>query len=134
MKFLIADDEHINRQLLLRLLSPYGECTLAVNGRMALDNLEQMLSEGQTYDLVCLDIMMPVMDGLETLQELRKLENELKIDPARRTKVLMTTALSDRDFVVQALHNQCHGYLVKPISGRRLKLEMQKLELLEQSE
>ena len=83
MRVLVVEDDFISRRLLCRYLEPHGECDVAVNGNEALSAFKQALSSGQYYDLICLDIMMPGMDGQETLKRMRILEREAGIDRRR---------------------------------------------------
>ena len=93
MKTLIVEDDFLARSLLSTLLSEYGVCHVAVNGREALDAIERAFEENDRYDLVCLDIMMPVLDGQEALLELRKLEALRGVKGLDTTKVIMVTAI-----------------------------------------
>jgi two-component system chemotaxis response regulator CheY len=123
MRVLVVEDDFISRRLLCRYLEPHGECDVAVNGKEALSAFKQALSAGQFYDLVCLDIMMPGMDGQETLKRMRDLECEAGIDATCGVKVIMTSALEDQENITAAYNNSCNGYVVKPIEKRKF-LEM----------
>lgn len=121
MKTLIVEDDFLARSLLSTLLSEYGVCHVAVNGREALDAIERALDENDRYDLVCLDIMMPVLDGQEALLELRKLEALRGIKGLETTKVIMITAIDDSKNIMKAFRQgQCEAYLTKPLD--RIKL------------
>ncbi|MEI6415153.1 MAG: response regulator, partial [Pseudomonadota bacterium] len=63
MKILIADDEFPNRKLLRDYLKSYGHCDMVANGKAALELFTADLEDGDPYDVVFLDIMMPEMDG-----------------------------------------------------------------------
>jgi two-component system, chemotaxis family, chemotaxis protein CheY len=119
MRVLVVEDDFISRRLLCRYLQAYAECDVAVNGNEAIGAFRQIMQAGERYDLVCLDIMMPGMDGQETLKRLRALEKENGIVEAERTRVIMTTALEDHDNVLIAFSNACDGYVVKPIEKRK---------------
>jgi two-component system, chemotaxis family, chemotaxis protein CheY len=119
MRVLVVEDDFISRRLLCRYLEPHGECDVAVNGNEALSAFRQALLTGQYYDLICLDIMMPGMDGQETLKRIRILEREANVDAARGVKVIMTSALEDQENVLAAYNNSCAGYVVKPIEKRK---------------
>jgi len=120
MKILIVDDDLINRKLLSALLKGYGACDVAVNGKDAVDCVQRSLQEGKAYDIVFLDIMMPEMNGHETLQEVRKLEEKKGIVMGRGTKVIMVTALGDSRNVLSAFSEGCEYYLVKPVQQKKL--------------
>lgn len=91
------------RALLTTLIAKYGECHVAVNGKEALDAVQSAFNENQPYDLICLDIMMLVMDGQETLLELRKMEEDMYISPSHITKVIMVTAVDDSKNMMKSL-------------------------------
>lgn len=130
MKTLIVDDDFLHRQLLYKQLQKYGECQLSSNGVQALKHFDEALEEGEPFDLICLDIMMPGIDGQETLAEIRKMEDNHQRFDVDRVKIIMTTSLADRENVVTAIKNKCDGYLVKPISQDNLKAELTKLKLI----
>ncbi|NCC53452.1 MAG: response regulator, partial [Spartobacteria bacterium] len=71
MKTLIVDDDFTNRILLQAIMEEYGVAHIAVNGREAVDAVCMAMDDGVPYDLVCLDIMMPEMDGQEALKAIR---------------------------------------------------------------
>ncbi len=121
MKFLIVDDDLINRKLLTALLKPYGECDIATNGREAVESVAGSLAANKPYEVVFLDIMMPEMNGHESLQEIRKLEHEKGLALGRGAKVVMVTALGDSRNVLSAFSEGAEYYLVKPIQQKKLQ-------------
>jgi two-component system chemotaxis response regulator CheY len=91
-----------------------------------------MAVEGkQPYDLVCLDIMMPGMDGHAVLSEIRKIEESNGIAVGSTAKVVMTTSLGDAENVLAAFRNQCEAYLVKPIDKAKLLERLRTLGLIQ---
>lgn len=130
MKTLIVEDDFTSRLLLQELLKSYGPCHVAINGREAVDAVRQALEAGEPYDLICLDIMMPEMDGQQALTEIRSMEEARGIISSRGTKIVMITALGDIKTVMAAYKNLCDGYLAKPIQKATLLKELQKLELI----
>lgn len=131
MKTLIVEDEFISRKLLQSFLAPFGETDIAINGVEAIEAFKLALDENQPYDLICLDIMMPELDGQSVLKELRKLEEEKDILGLDGVKVIMTTALSDPQNIKLAFKEQCEAYLIKPISKDKILTMIKKLELIE---
>lgn len=132
MKILIVEDDFVSRRLLQKILAPYGECDIAINGKEALKAFQIAWEEGAPYDLICLDIMMPEMDGQETLTKIRELEQQHGVDlgTANSAKIIMTTALADAENFFGAFRNGCETYIVKPIDRQKLLAEIEKLSLL----
>jgi len=130
LKILIVDDDFTNRLLLQKLLEPYGEVHIAVNGKEAVRAVEKSLKDKESYDLACLDIMMPEMDGQEALKQIRERENSAGIQPGNGIKILMTTALDDSRNIMDSFKSQCEGYIVKPISKNKLLGLLEKLALI----
>jgi len=129
MKFLVVEDDFAARRLLQILLSEYGLCLVATNGREAVEAFSQAMEDDDPYDLVCLDIMMPEMDGHQALQAIRQIEAEHGIQGLDGVKIIMTTALKDSDNVFGAFREGCEAYLVKPVKKARLLEAMDQLGL-----
>ncbi len=131
MKTLIVEDDFLARALLSTLLSEYGICHVAINGKEALDAIKCAFDENDPYDLICLDIMMPVMDGQEALLELRKMEVERGIKGLDTTKVIMITAIDDSKNIMKAFRQgQCEAYLTKPLDRNKLISHIKDLGLI----
>lgn len=110
-RLLIVDDNEMNRDLLLRRLGSSGyQLAAAENGKEALEIMQQ-----QSFDLVLLDIMMPVMDGYETLEVMQKDE------VLQRIPVIMITALDDVDCAVRCIEMGAVDYVTKPFNPVLLK-------------
>lgn len=119
MKILIAEDDFTNRLLLQEFLTEFGTVHTAVNGREVVSAFSLAMTSGEPYDLLCLDILMPEMDGQQALQAVRRLEAESN-PIANPVKILMTTGLGDSASVIRAFREQCDGYLTKPIDKQKL--------------
>ena len=130
MKCMIVEDDFTSRTILQKMLSEYADCHIAVNGREAVAAFNEAMQSGQPYDLVCLDIMMPEMDGQDALKQIRKLEEDDGTLSSQGARIVMTTALDDMQNVKNAYHSLCDGYLVKPIIKAKLIEEIQKIGLL----
>ncbi len=134
MRFLIVDDDDVSRKLLVRILSPFGDCDVAENGLEAVQAISRARKRGKPYDLVTLDIMMPGMDGQEALCEIRKREYECGIHGREGTKVLMVTALEDTRHIISAFRAGCEGYIVKPIDRNAVLEKLGELGLHDATE
>lgn len=131
LKILIAEDDLASRKFLSKLLSQYGECDTVVDGLEAIDAYMLAMREKSPYDLICLDIMMPKIDGVKVLKTIRELETQKGILPDKRAKVIMTTALGEAGLVQQAFEYGCDAYASKPIDTEKLIEVMKKLSLIE---
>ena len=120
MKTLIVEDNFTSRLLLQELLSGYGTVHIAVNGREAVAAVQAALETAQPYNLICMDIMMPGMDGLQALKEVRAQEQAMGIVSSMGAKIVMTTALTDIQSKISAFSGLCDDYLVKPIDKKHL--------------
>lgn len=114
---LIVDDEVRNVKLLETLLHADGHETIsASNGNEALD-----LAASNQPDLILLDIMMPFMDGFETVAR-------LKADPRTQpVPVIMITALDDRESKLRALQSGAEEFLSKPVQSAELRMRVRNL-------
>lgn len=126
MRTLIVEDDFTSRTLLQEILKGFGTSEIAVNGQEAIDAVRVAIEAKNPYDLICMDIMMPEMNGQEALVEIRRIEEENGMQVGRGAKVLMTTALGDKDNIMTAFKEQCDGYLIKPVHKQKL------IELLDQ--
>ena len=108
MRILVVDDERAVREALERALRLEGyEVEVAGDGQQALLSIA-----ARSVDAIVLDILMPVMDGIETCRALRRMGN--------RTPVLMLTARHDVDDRVAGLDAGADDYLVKPFAFAEL--------------
>lgn len=130
MRILIVEDDFISRTLLQEILKPYGNCHQATNGEEAMAAVSEMLDRKEPYQLICLDIMMPGMDGQEVLQRIRDMERARGIGGSDATKIIMTTALDDPKNIMKALlRGPSDGYLTKPIDLGKIKKLLAELGL-----
>ena len=130
MRILIVEDDMVSRKFLQKFLSKYGECDIVVDGLEALDAFLYAINSNQYYDLICLDIMMPKVDGIKVLKTIRDLEKQKGILPENHSKVIMTTALSGTDYVQNAFALGCEGYASKPIDTEKFVEVMKNLGLI----
>jgi two-component system chemotaxis response regulator CheY len=130
MKTLIAEDDFTSRLILQEFLKAYGTCHIAVNGDEAVKAARAALDQGEPYDLICLDIMMPEMDGRTALKEIRDDEEERGILSTKGAKIVMTTALNDMENKMGSFHDLCDAYVVKPVKKAKLIEELRALDLV----
>lgn len=130
MKVLIAEDDLITRQTTQDIISPYGVCHVAADGKEAVEAFETALRRGEPYDLICMDIEMPRMSGHEALDAIRRIEAERNILFPDTAKVIMISVYRDWKNINGAFKSQCDRYLVKPFERERLLNEVRELGLL----
>jgi len=121
MRALIVDDSNFIREYLRQSMEQFGwKCDEAQDGREALGVLRSVSAEdvdGQTrdFDVMLVDVNMPVMDGLECVKQVR----DQCLAP--RMKVMMVTTEADNRFIRQALENGADEFLMKPFSAQSLR-------------
>lgn len=130
-RYLIVDDDRLCREMLKAILSRFGDCDFAESGLAAVDAVRKAIESGQPYSGICLDIMMPGMDGHETLTAIRQLEMEYGIQGCDGTNVIMITALSDSKQCIRSFREGCESFVRKPIRKDELLLRMNQLGLIE---
>ena len=129
MKSLVAEDEATNRKLLQIFLSRYGACDIALDGKEAVNAVALALQSHHEYDLVCMDLKMPQLDGQEAIREIRKQEAAAQV--SKPAKIIVTTIHTDTNSITGALLGRCDSYLVKPIDTAKLKKELKALGLIQ---
>ena len=130
MRILLAEDDYVTRKFMTGFLSKYGECDVTVDGMEAVDAFMMALEDEEPYDLVCLDIMMPVMDGYQALMGIRNLEKERNIPEEDRVKIIMATALNDEQNVKMAFDLGCTVYSGKPIDQEKFEQVLTRFGLI----
>lgn len=128
MRILIAEDDFVSRQVLCRFLESFGTCDVAIDGREAVRAVELALEGKEPYDLICLDIMMPRMNGQEALKAIRQLEQQHAA--SGHAKILIATALRDAENIQRAFLSKCDGYLMKPFNRPQVHEQLRMFGLI----
>lgn len=116
MRILLAEDEEQLARVLKMAMTSSGYTVDAVdNGQKAVD-----LAKENAYDVIILDIMMPVKDGITALKEIRESGNQ--------TYVIMLTAMAEVDDRVNGLDSGADDYITKPFSLKELLARLRSLE------
>ena len=113
MRYLIAEDNKQDRGLLEKMLSGYGEYDLAGNGQQAFQMFETAHQEGNPYDLIFLDIMMPEIEGDQVLVMIREWE-KINLKDNKPVRVVMATSKTDADTIFASYDQNCQHFIMKP--------------------
>ncbi|MGM0508501.1 MAG: response regulator [Fusobacteriota bacterium] len=127
MRILIAEDNHISAMIIEKFLSEHGDCDVAYNGKEAVDLYKKSLEENEYYDLVILDIMMPIMNGQKALKKIREIEKNVD----HKSTIVMLTALDDNKNIKEALEYGCDSYFNKPIKKEKILTAIRRLGLID---
>lgn len=130
MKILLAEDDFSTRKFMQKCLSKYGDCDVTVDGMEAMEAYRFGLEEEEPYDLVCLDVMMPVLDGYQALKGIRDIEKEKALDETKISKIVMVTALNDKRNVQKAFDLGCDAFSGKPFDPEKFEATLSELGLL----
>ena len=131
MRILIAENDLASRKFLYKYLSPYGECDITIDGIEAVDAFIMALEEGNPYDLICLDTMMPKLGGTRALKAIRDVEKQKGIEDDRQVKIIVTTALNNTTKACPSFDTGCEAYTVKPIDEEKFADVLKEFGLLE---
>lgn len=110
LNILVVDDDILLLEQIEDILSPTYSVSLAICGEQALNYLE----EENTPDLILLDILMPELDGCETLEKI------LKIESCKSTPVIFLTGVGSEESEANCLKNGAYDYIKKPFSSQVL--------------
>lgn len=131
IKILIVEDEFVCRRFLKELLSPYGDCDTVVDGEEGFQAFRLAWDEDDPYALILLDVMMPNINGLIMLNQVRALEKKRGVKSTDEVKVVMVTALDDPKTVINAFYKGgASSYIIKPIDKTALIDEIKSLGLI----
>jgi PAS domain S-box-containing protein len=115
-RVLLAEDNVVNQRLTSRLLEKMGHVvTLALNGQAALQ-----LSSEKEFDLVAMDMQMPIMDGLEATEKIRAREQKTGL----HLPIVAMTANAFKEDRERCLRAGMDGYIAKPVTSEAIKMEI----------
>ena len=114
MRILIVEDENVSRKKMEIIMDNFGITDAVADGHAALGQFQKAWQQKVPYDLICLDITLPEITGIDVLLQIREEEKKMGLPRAKRAKVMMVTAHSDRDYINTCVTAGCDGYIVKP--------------------
>ncbi len=120
LRILIVDDVAVNRKLLQLMLSRLGyKADMATNGKEAIESLEM-----HAYDLIFMDLQMPIFDGLRTTQAIRE-----NLIGKKQPYIIAITAYADRFDKETCINAGMNDYLTKPATLNDIRVAMQSAEM-----
>lgn len=131
MRTLIVEDVHFLALILQRIIEPYSKSDFAHNGTVAIEKYTKAFTKGSAYDLICLDLLLPEMDGFEVLRSVRQFEDEFNLPPEKRTKVIVVSTFNDQKTVAKAHAAGCDSYISKPFRKYMVLKTIEKLGLIQ---
>jgi two-component system, chemotaxis family, chemotaxis protein CheY len=131
MRSLIVEDNPVNQLFLKRVLAKHGVCDAFSNALDGIKAFVRALDQNQPYQLVCLDVSMQGLDGLDALKRIRAIETERGIVRHDCVRIFMVTAVGDPHIVKSAV-SLSDAYLLKPVDYTTLIGCMRKLHLIDQ--
>lgn len=128
MSYLIIDDDEMSRLMLKEVLSEFANCHMAASGVEALRLIEVAATNDTPYSLLCVDLLMPHMNGLAFVRNIREMERTHATGV--RAKIFIISA-SDSiwDKAELMLDNLCDAYIEKPFNRNSLIAELHKHSL-----
>lgn len=126
IKILLVEDELSSRKILNSFLSHFGRIDIAVNGNEAITAVKESIENSEPYELIFLDIKLPELDGITVLKKIRQFESQHGIDKHTKSKIIMTSANTDKDIILKAARSGCTAYIIKPIDKTRLYKEIRR--------
>ena len=129
---LIVDDSRYQRFLIIQALEGLFTPEEAADGREAMDLFEDALRRGEPFELVVMDILMPVLSGHDALAGIRRLENQYGVDAGKRTPAVMLSSLDDPANMLRAqFESGAQAFVTKPFTPRNLLEALASLGLVE---
>jgi two-component system, chemotaxis family, chemotaxis protein CheY len=129
VRSLIIEDTAVIFRIVQHILAEFGESDIAEDGLKAIKKVKLSMNENNYYDLILLDIMIPEINGLDVLSNIRNLEKiHSDLKPA---KIIILTSLSEPKYIKAGMARGCDSYLLKPVDKYKLIGELKKLKLTE---
>ena len=131
LNILIVEDDFTTRHLESAVLSNFGTCDVAVDGREALEAFRTALQEGKAYDLVILDLLLPEISGLDVLSGIRALEDDHGIAGLDRSRIAVVTTVAEHKSIRKSFADQADAYILKPVTRTKIRRELARLRILD---
>ncbi len=115
IKILIVDDEELGRTVMEDIFGRYGQFVSVTNGNDAVMVFEKALEKNKGFDLVLLDISLEDISGLDVLKKIKTIEKSQGKTKEEQAVVIMVTAHSEKEIVMDCIKAGCKAYFIKPL-------------------
>jgi two-component system chemotaxis response regulator CheY len=131
MRALIVEDDPVSRKLLEFILTPYAQCETVADGAAAVKAYQTALKNRKPFHLVCMDILLPGMDGHQALEQIRQIEAKRGLAPQKCAKAVMVSAHNEMKNVTRSFfQGQALTFISKPYTEDEIVGELKKFGLI----
>lgn len=124
MNILLVEDVEISRIVAENILRQFSEVTFidnAKNGSEAIKKTLDSYKKGKKYDIIFMDIIMPITSGYQALESIRKYEKDNYIEENNRSKIVILSSLNTKEEIENGLRMGADKVFIKPISYEDIK-------------
>ena len=126
MRILIIDDDLSCYGFLNKMLSCYGECDIAKDGKEAIYIFKNALDYGDPFDLIFFNMILPHLDGLISIRKIRLIEKTRGIEKPYGVKIVMLSDITGSRSQLEMLNSGCDCYISKPLKKNKFFRDLQK--------
>jgi two-component system, chemotaxis family, chemotaxis protein CheY len=127
-KCLVVDDDEMSREMIVNYLDGYAVCETAANGREAVEKVRDSQEQGNPFNLIVLDIIMPEMDGHEAGKVIRSAEKAQGIPLSNQVKIIVLSSVNTPQEIMQAFMTiNPAAHLVKPVEPAKFRETLGKI-------
>ena len=124
MNILLVEDVEISRMVTENILRQFSEVTFidnAKNGFEAIKKTLDLYKKGRKYDVIFMDIIMPITSGYQALESIRKYEKDNYIEENNRSKIVILSSLNTKEEIENGLRMGADKVFIKPINYEDIK-------------
>ena len=124
MNILLVEDVEISRMVTENILRRFSEVTFidnAKNGFEAIKKTLDLYKKGKKYDVIFMDIIMPITSGYQALESIRKYEKDNYIEENNRSKIVILSSLNTKEEIENGLRIGANKVFIKPINYENIK-------------
>lgn len=129
MKVLVIEDDNSTQVLIKKIFGDDVECTVYGTSMEGINCFVDKMVAFDPFDAVLVDINMPDLNGVHTLQLLRRFEKVKGLVDNRKAKIIMMTGTADEENVKNSLKNGCDQFLIKPVSKEKIEAKFKAVGL-----